>query len=186
MPKLAEFLQTSNLNTKDLTFIGVGIGPGSYTGIRVGVSVAQSLSYSWKIPIVGVSSLDGFIPSQKDVIFAAMIDARIGGAYTRKGILTSEGVNYLSEPAIYPLSDIGFFLQDVKILVTPSSQSLKLKLDQQYSHQAWEWEEKAPSCDALATRVKMAYQQGLWKNKGHLDLLYLRETEAEREKKKQI
>ncbi|KIC73408.1 tRNA (adenosine(37)-N6)-threonylcarbamoyltransferase complex dimerization subunit type 1 TsaB [Candidatus Protochlamydia amoebophila] len=184
MPRLAEFIQQNSLRSEDLTFIGIGTGPGSYTGIRVGMAVAQALSYSWKIPLVGVSSLDGFVPSKKNVPFAAIIDARIGGAYVRKGILTDQGIDYLCEPSIYSLAELGTFLKDVKILVTPFFPSLKLKLEKQYPDLMWTWEEKAPSLDALAHRMNLAYRNEAWRNKGHLELLYLKETEAEREKNK--
>lgn len=184
MPKLGAILQAHGWKGSELTCIGVGVGPGSYTGIRIGAAVAQALAYTWNIPLIGVPSLDGFIPSQKNVTFAAIIDARIGGAYIRKGYCSESGIQYLSEPLICPLEELGECLADVKVLVSPSSQTLKNKLDHLYPDQAWEWEEKAPSALSLGHSIRLAYRQGLWKQRGHLDLLYLRETEAEREKNK--
>ncbi|CUI17505.1 putative peptidase [Candidatus Protochlamydia naegleriophila] len=183
MPKLAAILQANGWKGSDLTCLGVGIGPGSYTGIRIGAAVAQTLAYTWNVPLVGVPSLDGFVPSQKNVTFAAIIDARIGGAYIRKGYYSDRGIQYLSEPLICPLEELDC-LADVKVLVSSSSHSLKNKLSHLYPDQTWEWEEKAPAAWALARSIRSAYQQGLWKQRGHLDLLYLRETEAEREKNK--
>ncbi len=184
MPTLTTILHANGWKGSDLTCVGVGIGPGSYTGIRIGAAVAQTLAYAWNVPLVGVSSLDGFVPSQENVAFAAIIDARIGGAYIRKGYYSEKGVEYLSEPFICSLEEVGDCLADVKVLVSPSIQSLKTKLDHLYPNQTWEWEEKAPSVLALTHSIRSAYQQGLWKQQGHLELLYLRETEAEREKNK--
>src|SRR5579864_7928636 len=40
--------------------IVVGTGPGSLTGVRVGLALAQALSFGWRIPLLRVSSLEGF------------------------------------------------------------------------------------------------------------------------------
>jgi tRNA threonylcarbamoyl adenosine modification protein YeaZ len=48
---IQEVLEKANLELKDLTGIKVNIGPGSFTGLRVGVSVANALAYSLKIPV---------------------------------------------------------------------------------------------------------------------------------------
>ena len=55
--------------------IAVGIGPGSYTGIRVGAALAKALAYGWKIPCLGFCSLRAFgLPP-------ILVDARGGGIY---------------------------------------------------------------------------------------------------------
>lgn len=46
-------LKENKIELKDLTSIEVNLGPGSFTGLRVGVSVANALSYSLKIPVNG-------------------------------------------------------------------------------------------------------------------------------------
>lgn len=56
--------------------IAVGIGPGSYTGIRVGVSLARALAYGWRIPCLGFCSLKAFGPPP------ILIDGKQGGIYT--------------------------------------------------------------------------------------------------------
>lgn len=50
-------LKQAGLNIKDMDLITVGIGPGSYTGIRIAVTTAKTLAWSLNIPVVGVSSL---------------------------------------------------------------------------------------------------------------------------------
>lgn len=54
---IEELLNENSLTPHNLDFISLSIGPGSYTGLRIGASVAKGLSYALKIPVVGVDSL---------------------------------------------------------------------------------------------------------------------------------
>ncbi|WP_170573898.1 tRNA (adenosine(37)-N6)-threonylcarbamoyltransferase complex dimerization subunit type 1 TsaB [Ruegeria atlantica] len=58
MPLLEEVLAEADCTWRDLTAIGVGIGPGNFTGIRISVSAARGLALGLGIPAVGVSSFD--------------------------------------------------------------------------------------------------------------------------------
>lgn len=51
-------LTQSNLTVEDIAKIVVGVGPGPYTGLRVGIATAQVLAFSRQIPIFGICSLD--------------------------------------------------------------------------------------------------------------------------------
>lgn len=68
----------------DLDRIGVTVGPGSFTGLRVGLAFAQGLGAALDRPVVGVSALDALAASVGDVAaVAALIDARRGQVYAR-------------------------------------------------------------------------------------------------------
>lgn len=58
MPLLAEVLDDAGLSYRDLDAIGVGIGPGNFTGIRISVSAARGLALGLKVPAVGVQLLE--------------------------------------------------------------------------------------------------------------------------------
>jgi len=57
MPDLSAFLARHGVRRNELTAIGVGVGPGSYTGIRIGIAAALGLGRSLGIPVAGSSSL---------------------------------------------------------------------------------------------------------------------------------
>jgi len=57
MPSIEDVLKKANLVPGDLDAIAVSEGPGSYTGVRIGVTIAKTLAWSLKIPLVGVSSI---------------------------------------------------------------------------------------------------------------------------------
>ncbi|TAJ66469.1 tRNA (adenosine(37)-N6)-threonylcarbamoyltransferase complex dimerization subunit type 1 TsaB [Brevundimonas sp.] len=68
----------------DLDRIGVTVGPGSFTGLRVGLSFAQGLGAALDRPVVGLSTLDALAASAGEAAtVAALIDARRGQVYAR-------------------------------------------------------------------------------------------------------
>ena len=65
-PMLEELLTDQGLAWRDLGAIGVGIGPGNFTGIRIAVSAARGLALSLGVPAIGVSSFDVLARGQGD------------------------------------------------------------------------------------------------------------------------
>ena len=58
MPLIKDVLKTNKINIKDISEIITVIGPGSFTGIRIGVTIAKTLSYTLNIPIKTITSLE--------------------------------------------------------------------------------------------------------------------------------
>lgn len=73
-----EVIAEANINTSDLDAIAVSKGPGSYTGLRIGVSAAKGLAFALNKPLISVPTLDVLAHQIKEPegIVIAMLDAR--------------------------------------------------------------------------------------------------------------
>ena len=58
LQKLDELLSSANAKPADLDAVVVGLGPGSFTGLRIGLATAKTITYSLNVPIVGVSTTE--------------------------------------------------------------------------------------------------------------------------------
>lgn len=69
---IQDILNENNLGVKDLSAVSIGIGPGSFTGLRIGFSVAKGLCYPHNINLIGISSLkiiaNSVIKENKNII----------------------------------------------------------------------------------------------------------------------
>jgi tRNA threonylcarbamoyladenosine biosynthesis protein TsaB len=76
-------LRTAALTLQDLTGFAVAIGPGSFTGLRIGLSTVKGLSYGSGCPVVGVSTLHAcaFRPTDFSGTVCAILDARKNELY---------------------------------------------------------------------------------------------------------
>ena len=86
-------LQSARWKLEDVDVFGVGIGPGSFTGIRIGLTTARTLAHTLKKPLIGVSSLSALVrPSalwlahrEERVVVAATMEACKGELYALVG-----------------------------------------------------------------------------------------------------
>jgi len=87
---IEQLMNDTNYNLKDLDAISIDKGPGSFTGLRIGVSTAKGLCYSLKIPLIAVDSLTSLYFGYKKIkgdiskneLVIPMIDARRMEVYT--------------------------------------------------------------------------------------------------------
>jgi len=84
--RISEVMQKAQVKFSQLDAVAVGKGPGSYTGLRIGVSSAKGLAYGLGIPLISIESLDlilADLETQDQSIVIPMIDARRLEAYAK-------------------------------------------------------------------------------------------------------
>lgn len=84
MPAIESLLRDCDTSPKELTKIVVAQGPGSYTGVRIGVTIAKTLAWTLKIPLAAVSSLEVLAANGRyfNGLISPLFDARRGQVYT--------------------------------------------------------------------------------------------------------
>jgi tRNA threonylcarbamoyladenosine biosynthesis protein TsaB len=107
MPSIQFLLQEAQQQPQDLTHIAVGVGPGSYTGVRIGVTTAKSLAWSLSIPLIGVSTLQTMAASVGtwNGWIIPFIDARRGQVYTALYHFNEDQIEAVEADRIENMSD---------------------------------------------------------------------------------
>ena len=81
MPAIDFLMASLDWTPKDLDRIVVAEGPGSYTGLRIAVATAKTLTHTLNIELVGMSSLLALVPYQQEGLFIPLMDARRNNVY---------------------------------------------------------------------------------------------------------
>lgn len=179
MPYLAECFQSLSIKPQDLSAIAVGIGPGSYTGIRVGVAVAKTIAMVCKVPLISISGLNALV-SDTDGKFLILIDAKVSGGYVRLAERVNSEIKYLSDVMVCSLEQMKSLLEGVNVIVTPNEKIIRSKIEKLFPDLSARWLERGLDFVQLAKLVDQKIQDGDYVE-GDLDLLYLKPTQAEAE-----
>lgn len=107
MPIINKILLSNHLNLQDINLIVVDIGPGSFTGIRIGVATAKAFSDSLNIPCIGISSLEVLAyNAQDDGIVCSSIDCKNNNSYFAVYSKENTSLHILIEPKCLSNSEI--------------------------------------------------------------------------------
>jgi len=108
LPILRDGLKRHRLSIQEIDGFIVGLGPGSFTGLRVGISMAKAMAFSLKKPVVGVPTLDCLAEAvpQNGIQIAPLIDAKreqvYAALYERKnGLLHKKIKERVTPPASF-------------------------------------------------------------------------------------
>ena len=92
VPHIEQLFSLGGVKKEDLSAVAVAVGPGSFTGLRIGIGTAKSIAYGLRIPIVGVSTLEGLawnlygegcllcpvMDAQKNNVYAGIFEVQKG------------------------------------------------------------------------------------------------------------
>ena len=131
---VAQILEECEKKADDLQAIAIGIGPGSFTGLRVGLAFAKGMARALVIPIWPVSSLQLFaanVQGQYNSIIA-FTPARRGQAHVQK--FNGSDLAFETESIVMEYESIGGMLNDEVVLVGPAVIKLEVKLQADYKN----------------------------------------------------
>ena len=83
MPLIKEVLERNNLSLKEIDLISCVVGPGSFTGIRIGISAVKALAEVNNIKIASITSLESLVQNLNSKTKVSMVDARNDQVYVR-------------------------------------------------------------------------------------------------------
>jgi len=101
-PAIAFICEQAEIDLHEVGVVAVDVGPGLFTGLRVGVATAKALAQALRVPMVGLSSLDLLAYRQRGTrrLIAAVIDARRGEVFSAFYRKVPGGLQRVSEPVV--------------------------------------------------------------------------------------
>lgn len=183
LPALEELLTHSGIEVQQIGLVSAVTGPGSFTGLRIGVATAKGLSYTMGIPSVGVTTLEGygwqfkFFPG----MVLALVDARRGTVFWQA---FREGVP-LGEPSYGPWQDVCAWCTqraDQQLLFVGDG-AVNYSGEMRSSVPKGIWPSAAQSLLRPSAAAELGYERflrGEMSDAFSLNPTYMRQTEAER------
>jgi tRNA threonylcarbamoyladenosine biosynthesis protein TsaB len=113
--RLAVLLERNGLSHADVERIAVTTGPGSFTGLRIGLSAARGLGLARKLPVVGVPSLLALSLSVPSGPVTVLLDARRGEAYFQ--VFSAPGIAE-TEPRLLPIEEAQGMVKEGATLIS--------------------------------------------------------------------
>ena len=118
LPLIDSVLQRAGIGLSDVTGIAVSIGPGSFTGVRIGLSTVKGLAYGTGVPAIGISTLQAIAArvSGFEGMVCPILDARKGEVYGAVFRKHRSQLERLTEDALMPFLS---FLEELRNLGEP-------------------------------------------------------------------
>jgi tRNA threonylcarbamoyladenosine biosynthesis protein TsaB len=184
VPLIQGLLTYTGVSKADLKAIAVSQGPGSYTGLRIGVSAAKGLAYALNIPLIGVDTLDAMAKGYLNVavgddVIIPMLDARRMEVYAK--VIASNGKVVLpSQPIVVDAHSFGEFLHVGKTYFVGNSND---KVAAVIEHRNAVFLDYLPSADNVGAIAFEKYQSGYFEEIAYFEPNYLKEFMVIKSKK---
>jgi len=200
-PLVKEVLDEAGLSAKDCDAVCVSSGPGSYTGLRVGVSTAKGLAFGANIPLLSMCTLDILVegypvepgmtemkPGMTDFVmadsdrpsyFVPMIDARRMEVYTAVYSADGQRLTEVEAKVIGPDSFSEYLAQGEVLFVGDGA----LKCKDVIGHPNARFQEAFPLARHMAKGAQKAFDEGEFENLAYFEPFYLKDFIATVSKK---
>lgn len=185
VPHIDKVLQLADTKREELSAVAVSLGPGSFTGLRIGLAAAKAISYALSIPLVGVPTLEvlaAAFPSPGALI-APLIDAQKGNAYFALYRSTEDGLICEKEVVVASPQEIVATIAEEKCPVTLAgdfARKLVVKgVELPKNATLAPITHIMPRAALVAARAMIRLENGEGKNPMDLEPIYVRRSEAE-------
>lgn len=174
----------ADIELSEISVVAVDIGPGLFTGMRVGLAAGKALAHALRVPMIGMSSLDllAFPLRHSDRTIAAVIDARRGELFYALYRPVPGGVQRVTEPRCGRLDDfIGDVMPRGHDLVCVGDGALRYR-DEIEAELRCDVAEQFLSRPSAAPLVQLAHARALreeWVNPWEIQPMYLRLPDAQ-------
>ncbi len=179
-PGIEDLTRRLNVSLQSIDGFGVAKGPGSFSGIRVGMALVKGLCLVLQRPVVGVSSLEilAWGGLQDGEIGAAVIDARRKELYTSVYAREGSKLRCLSQPALIPHARLRSVAQEfgAGVIVTGESPFWEDQEIMSFAVRQIDPENQPVWCAELA---RAYIDSGTWDGLHQLVPLYVRRSDAE-------
>ena len=179
MPHIASLLNMAEIAQTGLKAVAVSIGPGSFTGLRIGLATAKALAYALNIPLIGVPTLAAlaFSCPVPGVVLAPMLDAQRGNVYLGLYEWLDDAVFEIQPPRVVAFSEAQAELAKME-------KSALLLGEAAVMHKADIFHPVPPHiimprAGSVAVMAQGMYAKGIRHNVASLEPLYIRRSEAE-------
>jgi tRNA threonylcarbamoyladenosine biosynthesis protein TsaB len=171
---IQEVLKEGSLSLPDVNAIAVSKGPGSYTGLRIGVSAAKGLCFSLDIPLISIPTLDSMAYQARDAkvdFVIPVLDARRMEVYSKVFDADLNEVRETKAQIIYENS-FASYLKKGKVLLMGSGAE---KCKEVLSNPAIEFDIKSvPSAKEMSQLSHLKYKNDDFENVAYFEPYYLK------------
>jgi tRNA threonylcarbamoyladenosine biosynthesis protein TsaB len=183
IPRLKALLASAGVRPDDLGAVAVGLGPGSYTGLRVGVTAAKTLAYATGVPLIGLDSLHAIArnaPSDAARI-SVIADAQRGELYVADLARPAPGAPPVpdAETRIETLASWLGGLEPGTVVLGPALESPRIRSAVPAACLSADGASNYPSGEGLLEMAREAWTSGRRENPWLLEPRYLRRSAAE-------
>jgi len=183
-PAIEFTCRTAEIDLDEISVVAVDIGPGLFTGLRVGIATAKAIAHALRVPMIGITSLDllAFPLRHSSRMIVTVIDARRGEVFYAFYRQSPGGVQRIGPPLVGSPDDLAGELMSMSeevVLVGDGALRYRDRLSE--GQKGVEFAEQWLAHPSAAPLVQLAHARALreeWVSPGALEPMYLRMPDA--------
>lgn len=130
LTEIDRLCQSADIDKSQLSQIIVGLGPGSYTGLRIACTAARSLSFALDVPAAGLTSFEAALfQLQVGEEAHVVLDAFRGEVYHAHGVRREADVDWIQAPCVRPFAEWRAECTDIDVLIADQRMQTRLQED---------------------------------------------------------